>query len=98
MYNEHRLSRTLEQYIKNTVKEIYNDYGYRGKVGANVEFQKRITITINTEEPFMGEKFWGFLGTVGEKLEFTLKLTGYTYKKTSYYYNFCILEYAFTSY
>ena len=43
----------------------------------------------------MGERFWEFLETVGEKLEPVLKQAGYKYKKTNYIYSFCVIEYEF---
>ena len=92
-----RFDRALKELIENTVKSTYSEYGYEGTAEVQVILQKKITITVNTEKPYMGEQFWEFLETVREKLEETLKITGYTPTKTEYYYDFCTITYAFTA-
>lgn len=96
MKRQKNFGQLLKQYVEKTVEDTYAEYGHTGKARVNVVFQESITITLDTEDPYLDVKFWEFLGKVGEKLKETLKLAGYTYQGTNYYYSFCDITYKFT--
>jgi hypothetical protein len=60
-----------------------------------VKFQKSISVSINTENPFLGEELWELISEVGTKFENAIKVFGFVYKETKFIYDFCVIYYEF---
>lgn len=86
----------LKRLIENTVEAKYKEFGENAKaVRVDVELQKSIKITLNTENPYMEKKFFEFVEALRQECEDMLKIMGYSFKKTDFMYDFCILSFEF---
>ena len=86
--------------IRNLIADmVKSEYGAKGHIVSeptvNVEFQKSVTVYINTEDPFLGSEFWEFLAKLENKIEDVVKVFGYTYKGVEFFHDYCILSYEF---
>ena len=79
----------LEIVIKNAIKAKYEEYGFADCLPLGVSADsKKIRVILDTETPFMGEKFSNFVGDVCEELDNALKIKG----KVSHYASLCIIN------
>lgn len=94
------LAGRVERGIRNIVEEVVqSEYKKRGfnnvKPQVTVDFQKSISISLNTENPFLGEDFWKLISEVGPKIENAIKVFGFVYKETKFIYDYCVIYYKF---
>jgi hypothetical protein len=80
----------IKQNIEQLVEDEYKLYGVVGHA-TQVEVREgdKIIITLNTEEPFMGLKFWKFLDSLNNKFE----ELGYKKKDGNFCFDFYTVEY-----
>ena len=90
-----RFEKELKDLIVEIINLEYQIMGFEVEPDVKVVFQKEITISLNTEEPFLGIEFWDLLAMLGEQLESVLKITGYKYAGTKYVSDLCIIKYKF---
>lgn len=60
----------IKQNIEQLVVDEYKAYGFdEHSTTIEVREGEKVIITLNTEEPFMGLKFWKFLDSLNKKVE-----------------------------
>lgn len=85
--NSFNLEERLE--IEDLISTLYAEYGYANvRSEVRVDFPKLI-ISLNHENPYMGDKFFYFLTKLQEKL----KERGYVKRNGSYFGDFYVAEY-----
>lgn len=86
--------------IKNLIEGIVkSEYEVRGYTNDNFSIRIKsgevINLEINTENPFLGKEFWNFLEVVTNRINEAVRDFGYVYKKTWYFFDYCIIDYVF---
>ena len=93
---EGRVERGIRKLVENLVQDEYEARGHHNvKPQVDVKFQSSISVTINTETPFLGEGFWEFVSKVGARLDNAVKVFGFVYKETKFIYDYCVIFYEF---
>lgn len=95
--NAHSIKKSdeLSQFIENAIDRAYEEYQETSTAVVHVYDKKEIQVWINSENPYLGAKFWKLLDTVEIAIDERLKQEGYTYQKTEYMYDFMIWHYAY---
>ena len=83
----------MENRINEIVENEYKAYGANGKATSIQLSDKRISVFINSEVPYIGSDFFKFLETLRNKLEDILKEDGYSWNGGKFYYDFYIMEF-----
>lgn len=85
------LRNKISEAVKNIINELYEKYGCKdcNTYDVDVELGKDITITLNSEDPFIGHDFFQLINELIDKME----ENGFDHKSKGFIYDFYIVKF-----
>lgn len=81
----------LEKRIKEVLEKAYERYGEKSTAQVKVENQK-FEIWINSEDPYLGKKYWDFFEELSKELKKIFFKEGFLCS-SEWFYNYNILKF-----